>query len=105
MSLLDGWRRDGSYISLKWECYFDGIFITACTWVGQNDNLQRNQWWKFRENNDVTDHIMVWYKQTLSQAEKQPIILHRWVNVDKAQQQLQCTVIRSLMYYPMDMLP
>ena len=42
-------------VTLKGKClHFDEIFITGCTESCQNDNFQCSQWWKFRQNDDIS---------------------------------------------------
>ena len=33
--------------------HFDEMFIIGCIGSCQNDNFQCNQWWKFRQNDDI----------------------------------------------------
>ena len=39
---------------LQWKCHFGEIFITGCTGSCQNDNFQFSQWWKFRQNDNIS---------------------------------------------------
>ena len=44
-----------SLSSLKWKCRpFDEIVITGCTGSCHFDNFQCSQWWKFRQNDDIS---------------------------------------------------
>ena len=47
-------------VALKRKClHFDEIFITGCTESCQNDNFQCSQWWKFRQNDDISVSVCV----------------------------------------------
>ena len=35
-------------------CHFDEIFVIGCTESYQNDNFECSQWWKFRQNDDIS---------------------------------------------------
>ena len=48
------------FSTLKRKCrHFDEIFITGCTGSCQNDNFQCSQWWKFRQNEDISVSVIV----------------------------------------------
>ena len=38
----------------KRKCHFDEIFINSCTGSCQNGNFRCSQWWKFRQNDDIS---------------------------------------------------
>ena len=49
-----------SMTTLKQKCrHFDEILITGCTGSCHFDNFQCSQWWKFRQNEDISVSVYI----------------------------------------------
>ena len=74
--------QNGGHFVLTWMCWitvcsisiwlnrkcrhFDEIFITGCTESCQNDNFRCSQWWKFRQNDDISGSRIAMGRNTIS---------------------------------------
>ena len=50
-------RRSIAIPTMKWKCHFDETFITGSTKSCHFDNFRYNQWWKFRQNYNISASV------------------------------------------------